>query len=479
MWYRTLKVYQWIAIGLAVGLLVGVSRSMSSEEPTLGGPGFISQGLFVRAVETPAIDGKPYVRNVAVRPSTVVDHVDVVSLEALDTESGSYRPFLFAAPRPFAINGVAPGTKYSVWDYLRTTSASNPAVAPHAAWWEQTPATLGFYALLGVVLIGGAWPGLLTLTAAAVEVEPEYDLDRFKHEATVGNPATSSVDSDADPEDFEAAIGQGLGATPSEEVAAPVAPVRPLEDGPYIPAVAPADGDKKDFAGEFYPVEKHAPHGFSLVELVIVIGIIALLFSFLMPSLRLARLAAQQVKCADNLRSIGQALHNYASANRGWLPAWSDWHTWPPGGPSDNDGPAWTVEMIPYLGEPTSPVYNCPSFPRPDHYRNYFLESQWSGRSGRNAMKLTDIKLGGMFILSGDKTNMGLYPSVERDDTDPDDFGGAGALLWPWNGGFYMHRTGNNVLFDDGHVVLCSKFDPSSMTFNPHRIEDHDQVTPD
>ena len=85
-----------------------------------------------------------------------------------------------------------------------------------------------------------------------------------------------------------------------------------------------------------------------------------------------------------------------------------------------------------------------------------------------------------MFVLSGDKTNMSLYPAdVRQDDTDPDDFGGGGCLLWPWNGGFYMHRTGNNVLFDDGHVAIYSRFDPKSMTFNPHRVEDHDKVTPD
>jgi hypothetical protein len=30
----------------------------------------------------------------------------------------------------------------------------------------------------------------------------------------------------------------------------------------------------------------------------------------------------------------------------------------------------------------------------------------------------------------------------------------------------------------DGHVELCSKFDPARMTFNPRRTEDHDHVTP-
>lgn len=64
------------------------------------------------------------------------------------------------------------------------------------------------------------------------------------------------------------------------------------------------------------------------------------------------------------------------------------------------------------------------------------------------------------------------------DDSDPDDFGG-GMLLWPWTGGFYTHHGGNNILFDDGHVALFSRYDKYQMTFNPHRMQDHDEVTPD
>src|SRR5579859_2378121 len=104
MWYRSLKSYHWIAIGFLVGLLVGMSRNRSPDEPELGGPGFITQDLFLRAVHAPPINGKPYVRSVSIGPSKVVDGIDIVSLEALDTVTDSYRPFLFAAPRPFAIN---------------------------------------------------------------------------------------------------------------------------------------------------------------------------------------------------------------------------------------------------------------------------------------------------------------------------------------------------------------------------------------
>jgi prepilin-type N-terminal cleavage/methylation domain-containing protein/prepilin-type processing-associated H-X9-DG protein len=69
---------------------------------------------------------------------------------------------------------------------------------------------------------------------------------------------------------------------------------------------------------------KEARHGFTLVELLVVIGIIALLMSILLPTLGRVRRQAQRIKCAANLKQIGNAVYLYANNHRGQLAPWTN-----------------------------------------------------------------------------------------------------------------------------------------------------------
>lgn len=78
---------------------------------------------------------------------------------------------------------------------------------------------------------------------------------------------------------------------------------------------------------------------FSLIELLVVIGIIAVLMAILLPALEKARESALKVKCASNIRQVGQALVLYSNDNHGQYPR----TTYIPGAPlTEGTGPAAT-----------------------------------------------------------------------------------------------------------------------------------------
>jgi prepilin-type N-terminal cleavage/methylation domain-containing protein len=64
----------------------------------------------------------------------------------------------------------------------------------------------------------------------------------------------------------------------------------------------------------------HRAHAFSLVELLVVIGIIAILMGLLLPTLQRARAASRRTVCLSNLRQIGVAIHAYTNDNNGSIP---------------------------------------------------------------------------------------------------------------------------------------------------------------
>ncbi|MDB5333413.1 MAG: xcpT 13 [Phycisphaerales bacterium] len=118
----------------------------------------------------------------------------------------------------------------------------------------------------------------------------------------------------------------------------------------------------------FHSLRKNRPGGFTLVELLVVIGIIALLISILLPALQKARAAANAVKCESNLRTLMLSFTMWAMDHKQHLPGTqysfdnnnpdtADWLFGPPPGNFSSCPQSGTI----YNYVKTANVYVCPS----------------------------------------------------------------------------------------------------------------------
>src|SRR5687767_8006062 len=101
--------------------------------------------------------------------------------------------------------------------------------------------------------------------------------------------------------------------------------------------------------------------GFTLVELLVVIGIIALLISILLPSLAAARRSAKSVTSLSNLRQIGIGLVQYRIENKGFYPV-ASWNKL-----SDRARFRWADAIYPYMKN--TEVYMSPQLDEAERQR--------------------------------------------------------------------------------------------------------------
>jgi prepilin-type processing-associated H-X9-DG protein/prepilin-type N-terminal cleavage/methylation domain-containing protein len=201
--------------------------------------------------------------------------------------------------------------------------------------------------------------------------------------------------------------------------------------------------------------------GFTLVELLVVVGIIAVLIGLLLPALVRARDAGRRSKCLSNLRQIGQGMAAYIAEFRGHTPAQFT-------NVKDFFDPtvmetqcSFPTLLIPYLGAGTKDLYICPSA----------SETTWNVDEAATAVSATNY-LGNAAVFYPYRKVTQIPNSSEVIAMQEDRFLWRVAILRP--GGFgtidvysrwhnkredapdedytNLHGGGGNLLFVDGHA---------------------------
>src|SRR5262245_17389184 len=112
------------------------------------------------------------------------------------------------------------------------------------------------------------------------------------------------------------------------------------------------------------PSRRPRPRGFTPIELLVVITIIAILIALLLPAVQAGREAARRARCANHLKQIGLALHNYHGAVGSFPPAYVS--LVPARQPTDLEfGPGWGwgTMVLPFLEQ--APLSHAVNFNLP------------------------------------------------------------------------------------------------------------------
>ena len=222
--------------------------------------------------------------------------------------------------------------------------------------------------------------------------------------------------------------------------------------------------------------------GFTLIEILVVIAMIAILSAVSMAGFRAAFISANRARCATNLRAIGVGMLAYAADNNQNLPesggtiAHGSTDVAPPVG---SGLPGWTEQLEPYLGPSTDTianrVYTCPDsskiWPNNKQYSYFngahagYIKNPPAGATSFGPVNLLHVHSLSAWIMAGDNSFGGFPGSPDDDDkddytSDPAFNGGipSAPTIIPIHGGY------SNILFGDGHVEALKYFDSAVNT---------------
>lgn len=191
---------------------------------------------------------------------------------------------------------------------------------------------------------------------------------------------------------------------------------------------------------------------FTVVELLIVIGIIAVLMSMLLPVLAKVRDSAQATTCTSNLQQIAAAGQIYAASNDGQLP-WAG-QDWPYAAFND----VWVL-LEPSISTPS--YYICPADFQPPWNQWWVSPAGWGGQNGYGGLPLV-----------WPSSYYYVYPCYHRfDDSSGNNLPGKACQMYlrdvkyPSKKALFLcnaghdgapgaHGDGVQILFGDGHAAF-------------------------